>query len=387
MSGARTCLLLADYHALRPFIVRSHQYLSRAAAFQKGLGKEVDVRLFLSGPEVSVEAMEEQCGMEVGEELVRFGPSRISRLLGVKLTRTGRFVRAVEREVLRLSERGEVVVYLRTLKLAYLLLPFLEREGISFVFETHEVFHLSHPGAEMERMEREVYARAAVVIPISVPLGEDVEKIFGVEPGPVLASGHSGVNFGLPDYVGGAEARFLYIGSLHRWKGLEPFLLATKKFQVPTDVVGDAGGLERMKEFCQEYELEHVVFHGQQAPEELAKFYHSGAICVLPLSEEKIAQRYTSPLKLFEYAAAGRPVLVGDTPTIRTIPGVEEVACLVGEGGWETAVGELLGDEAARVKMAAAGRRFARGFTWAALAEGLGEDVDFRALLKLPSQF
>ena len=50
---------------------------------------------------------------------------------------------------------------------------------------------------------------------------------------------------------------------------------------------------------------------------------------VLPNSSSAISERYTSPLKLFEYLTLGRPIVASDLPAIREVLTHERTALLV----------------------------------------------------------
>ena len=78
---------------------------------------------------------------------------------------------------------------------------------------------------------------------------------------------------------------------------------------------------------------------------------------------------YASPLKIFDYMAAGRAIVAPDQPNIREILAHERTALLFDparpEAMWE-AVARLLADPALRARLGAAARAEleARDFTW-----------------------
>jgi glycosyltransferase involved in cell wall biosynthesis len=186
--------------------------------------------------------------------------------------------------------------------------------------------------------------------------------------------GHSGANLQLPPYNPSAEARLLFTGSLLRWKGLETVLTAAHNLGVGFDIVGDAGGRKFYENYCRERGYNDVVFHGQVPPEELSKFYLPGTICVLPLTRANIAMKYTSPLKLFEYLASGRPVLAGDVPSVREIVQDKIHAMLLEPENtdvWTRGLQELLADRASAAKMAQSARELALSCTWKNRAQRL----------------
>ena len=71
---------------------------------------------------------------------------------------------------------------------------------------------------------------------------------------------------------------------------------------------------------------------GQVPPDEVAAHLASADVLALPNTATSISERYTSPLKLFEYMAAGRPIVVSDLPAIREIVRHGESAWLVAPG-------------------------------------------------------
>jgi glycosyltransferase involved in cell wall biosynthesis len=371
-------LILADIHQLEPFSVRSYQFLCRAAAFARywpGL-----VELWFPGPPVAPANLEERLGAKLPSGLaVCFGPLPYFRLLGRQVASRARFRRWCSQRLTQLNREGQFCFfYFRTLKLAHYLAAAILRYGWKYAFESHELFYESSRKPDQFRaMEKSVYQNAALLFPITGALGERLrEKLAVATPAQVAPLGHNGRNFELPDYDPEAPASFLYIGSLHRWKGLETAFEATAGLNVPFHVVGDAGGLERCRSYCLERGFRHVSFHGQVPPERLTAFYGPGAVCLLPLSNEEIARSYTSPLKLFEYLAAGRPIAAADLPTIREIVTDGEHARLipVGDAGaWRRALEDLLRDRPRAAEMAANARRLAHSCTWEQRAKPLVE--------------
>jgi glycosyltransferase involved in cell wall biosynthesis len=79
---------------------------------------------------------------------------------------------------------------------------------------------------------------------------------------------------------------------------------------------------------------------------------------------------YASPLKVFEYMAAGRAIVAPDQPNIREVLRDGETALLFDPGKpgalWE-AIGRLAGDPALRARLGAAARAevLSRDLTWA----------------------
>ena len=68
------------------------------------------------------------------------------------------------------------------------------------------------------------------------------------------------------------------------------------------------------------FKLDNVLIAGYRPYAEIPYWLKAADILVLPNSaREKISQFYTSPLKLFEYMASGRPIVASDLPSIREV--------------------------------------------------------------------
>ncbi|MBI4068146.1 glycosyltransferase family 4 protein, partial [Candidatus Kaiserbacteria bacterium] len=75
-----------------------------------------------------------------------------------------------------------------------------------------------------------------------------------------------------------------------------------------------------LAEFKKTYASDRVHVIGYQPRAKMASITMSADILVLPNSAKpKISSHYTSPLKLFQYMAAGVPIVASDLPSIREI--------------------------------------------------------------------
>jgi glycosyltransferase involved in cell wall biosynthesis len=385
MNEAR--LILADIHPLTPFTVPGYQFSCRAVSLSQAWPGPVS--LWLPGPGQDEQTLRRRTGLEPSLRFtVSFGPPPHWEFLGLRLRSKAPYRAWLRGQLAQQAAAGErCILYFRTIKLAHRLLPVLRQHGLSYAYEPHEVFHLNaRRPEELRRIEAAVVEKAGLLLPISYALKAELERrLSAAAPCLVAPLGHSGRNFSLPDFDPGAPPHFLYHGSLHKWKGLELACAATAGLGAPFEVVGDAGGLERCRRFCAERGYGHVRFHGQALPEELPRFYQPGSICLLPLSQERIATTFTSPLKVFDYLAAGRPVVAGDVPTMCELLTDRANARLVPVGdvaAWKAALTELLQDRALAAQLARNGRQLARSCTWSERARPIAAAL--QELLECP---
>ena len=85
----------------------------------------------------------------------------------------------------------------------------------------------------------------------------------------------------------------------------------------------------------------HVPY--DRVPEVLAE----ASVALLPLPDEPVARLFTSPLKLFDYIAAGVPIVASDLPALREVLRHEQNALLATPGdadSFAAAVTRILAD-------------------------------------------
>lgn len=170
-----------------------------------------------------------------------------------------------------------------------------------------------------------------------------------------------------------------YAGHLYPWKGVD--LVVEAVAALPDTRALIVGGhdqepdLARVKAFATELDCaSRVTFTGLIPPAGVAARLRECDVLTLPNPASAISSAFTSPLKLFEYMASGRPIVASDLPAIREVLRHGENALLVQPGNPQALVAGI-----ARIKDdAALGRRLAdqaridvRDFTWARRAERL----------------
>jgi glycosyltransferase involved in cell wall biosynthesis len=171
-----------------------------------------------------------------------------------------------------------------------------------------------------------------------------------------------------------------YTGKLEPGKG-SSFLVALAKacpeFEFHISGRGtDEDDFERVS-----LQAPNIVYHGQVAHVEARRLQASMDILIAPYAPGKDELfQWMSPLKLFEYMAAGRPILCSDLPVLREILEHDETALLLppeSPTDWRQALILLRDDfELAQRLGKNARRRMIQEFTWARRLEivllGLG---------------
>ena len=116
----------------------------------------------------------------------------------------------------------------------------------------------------------------------------------------------------------------LYSGNFFAWKGVYVLAEAAREFDddfLFVFVGGSPDEEEKFREYLAAHKLAtNIKLIGHVSYNQVPKYLAAADVLVLPNSEKSdISKYYTSPLKLFEYMAAGQPIVASDLPSIREI--------------------------------------------------------------------
>lgn len=114
----------------------------------------------------------------------------------------------------------------------------------------------------------------------------------------------------------------LYSGGFSPGKGVEIFVKTASLFDESVLFLALGGAPKTIREVQQltgSKALKNVHFMGFVPPRDVHMFQCAADVLVLPNTQEYDLKDYTSPLKLFEYMAARRPIVASDLPVFREI--------------------------------------------------------------------
>jgi glycosyltransferase involved in cell wall biosynthesis len=246
-------------------------------------------------------------------------------LLGVDLEPLpGDGVEGLER---RLEEFGAEVLYERLALHSNLGTAAARRLGIPHLLELNAP--LSEEAARYrslddpdnaERLEREVISGADVVFAVSPPLA-DYARRQGARRVEVLQNAAAVERFP-PRERNDTEPTAVFAGSVRPWHGIDTIADAWTLLgptAPPLLVIGDGPGTERLGEVG-------ATLAGHVSSEHVPELLARADIGLAPYSAD--APGYFSPLKLFDYLAAGLAVVVGDLPAVRDVVGPENAVVI-----------------------------------------------------------
>ncbi len=115
----------------------------------------------------------------------------------------------------------------------------------------------------------------------------------------------------------------MYVGHLYAWKGIDVIIEAAK-FSENNNVFVFVGGtkkdIDKYKMKVSEEKIGNIIFLGHKKKEEISALQMSANVLLLPnIAINKESEKYTSPIKMFEYLASGVPIVASDLPSIREV--------------------------------------------------------------------
>ncbi|WP_342823854.1 glycosyltransferase family 4 protein [Candidatus Lucifugimonas marina] len=230
------------------------------------------------------------------------------------------FARSASRAVDRMSVD---IAYVRDWEVAEALV----KRGIPTILELHLVAPSNWQRKRITKLTLDKNIKlvvaitagvASVLMQIGVPSGKLMvepdavdSKEYGSLPNKIKAR----VEFELP-----AESKIAcYTGSFYGWKGVGEIIDAAKLSPEFTFVLA-GGELKDLPSGCvrKVTSASNIVVLGRLAPLKIPRLQAASDVLLLPNSgKQEISSEFTSPLKMFEYMAAHRPIVATDLPSLR----------------------------------------------------------------------
>lgn len=306
------------------------------------------------------------------------------------------------RHALRLVRRSpKAIVYTRDLGLAAAIVALPGAMRPRVVYESHgiaplvsaEMPRLLGTGAapsraklnRLERRERLVWQRAHAYVTITRALADDLAERYGPRDRVfVVPDGARDSGTGIEEPREMANAVAGYAGHLYPWKGVDVFVQAIARVPGLRGLIVGGHPAEadraRVEALAREIDVcDRIEITGLVAPPEVNAHLSRASILVLPNTATAISERFTSPLKLFEYLWLGRPIVASDLPSLREVLTDGETALFVPPGDAEALAGglrRLLQDPDLAARLGRAARALAPSYTWNRRAERLEEALE-----------
>jgi len=292
------------------------------------------------------------------------------------------------------ASAGDAVVLTRDLGLAAWLLQVPRSVRPAIVYESHGLSDVvaaemprllgdSRPAPSatklrrLARREARVWKRAGAYVTITRALADEMTTRFGGRANVfVVPDGARIQPIAVPRAGAGAPFVAAYAGHLYPWKGVDVFVRALAAVPgVQGLIIGghqDEPDLDRVRRLIHELGLaSRIELTGLVPPGEVPRRLAHASALVLPNTATAISERYTSPLKLFEYLGLGRPIIASNLPALREILTDGRTALMVPPDdplALGRAIARLQQDPALAASLAAAALQLAPQYTWDARA-------------------
>lgn len=288
-----------------------------------------------------------------------------------------------------LAQRPNAIV-VRDLRLASLLTGLGEHVQRRLVYEVHDLssFEAEVRGdaaaaARLHHLEAGIFLKVGHVVCITSALrgliSERHER--SVDSMTVIPDGTAAVT--QPERTDAPRAGVYYVGQLYGWKGVDTLIQAAARFPDPGYVI--VGGTEepgtedrdaaRLAGLAASLHLEERVrFTGWVPYSRVQSMLRDAAVTIIPLPDTPFGRYFTSPLKLFDYMAAGVPIVASDLPSLRDVLEHERNALLVPADNPDAlaqAIRRLYADSDLAQRLADEAQKDVAQYTWDARAARL----------------
>ncbi|HEY0908358.1 MAG TPA: glycosyltransferase [Candidatus Paceibacterota bacterium] len=161
----------------------------------------------------------------------------------------------------------------------------------------------------------------------------------------------------------------MYVGHLYAWKGID--LVVEAAVRLPDVLFAVVGGTKKdilkYENIKKARNLANVYFLGHRARKDIPVFLRAADVLLLPnaaVSAE--SEKYTSPLKMFEYMASSTPIVASDLPSMREVLDQNTATFFApGDAGQLiSAIERVLGNASEGMAKARLARIKAEGYTW-----------------------
>jgi glycosyltransferase involved in cell wall biosynthesis len=166
----------------------------------------------------------------------------------------------------------------------------------------------------------------------------------------------------------------LYCGHLHAHRGLEEIIAAAKALpEVHFHIVGGwPEAVAHYQSICEEAGVESITFWGHVPNSQVPLHLFSADILLMPYGAQLPTAERCSPLKLYEYMAANRPIIASRIPAIERIFADSGLLTLIppsSASALTDAISTIMADPEPAKNQAKLAREYVANKTWQSRAE------------------
>lgn len=293
------------------------------------------------------------------------------------------------------------VVLARDPRLAWIFIQTRRLHNRPVAYEVHEIFSVRPRDnssldptklrgvADRTRvLEQAVFDRADLLLPLTRVCADLLARDYGVHPSrtAVIPDGTMPTKGPLPPRDS-ASRTIVYAGQLYPWKGVNLLIEAITWLPevrlviyggLPA-VAGEDPNLADCRSLAERLGVtQRVAFAGNLPHRAIRGALAGAAAGIVPLPDRLMSRFFTSPLKVFDYMAAGVPIIAPDLPALREVLTDDQNALLVrpdDPSALAGAIERLLADPSQADRLRRRAFADVAGYTWDRRAERIIEAV------------
>src|SRR3989339_1543981 len=180
------------------------------------------------------------------------------------------------------------------------------------------------------------------------------------------------------------EKLVVYTGHLYDWKGVETLALASRFLPEGVKVVlvgGLPGDLARFEKLIKKENLSKVLLLGHKDHGQIPFFLKAADCLVLTgTRKSRVSEKFTSPMKMFEYLAAQKPIVASDLPSFREVLNEQNAVLVEPDDPRALAEGvkNVLTDQKLSEKISAQAMEDVQRYSWSDRAKIIREFISER---------
>lgn len=256
---------------------------------------------------------------------------------------------------------AKLYVHLKGINFVYTrsewLASFLANQGIPTILELHQHYQNRNFLFTAKVAKNNPNLKAVVCISEAlrnfvIDLGFPAEKILVASDGVDLERFSEQTNTEeakLALGISGDKKVIGYVGHLYQGRGIDIIIEIAKKRPKYDFLI--VGGNEKdvifWKEYIKEENVDNMNLVGFKPNEKLPSYLYASDVLIMPYTEQSPTFEYMSPMKMFEYMAAKRPIVASDFSVIKEVLIDRKNALLIDPsdiGGYVKAIDLLLND-------------------------------------------
>jgi glycosyltransferase involved in cell wall biosynthesis len=241
--------------------------------------------------------------------------------------------------------KDQPVIYSRNINATWIFVQmrrFFKKKHLLILYEVHNLKH------QPDFFFRTILLKADGLVCITHALKQALIKTYNLNAAkihvspdgvkatrisePHFSSGDARLILGIPSYY---QKLVVYTGQLLQGKGVDVLIKAAvylKDDVLLLIVGGRPEQVEYYKSLAAQEHLSNISFTGFVPPWRVESYQQAADLLVLPNTNDSHISAYTSPLKLFEYMSAEKPIVASDLPVFHEILKHKDNAWLVSPG-------------------------------------------------------